>query len=109
MMWMHDSKDNVSYLGSYHCSVELGTWHGNSKSRQWGNSDLPNKATPQQVRKKQDTKKCKAYVPLLIICLATWLWKAKLQPKATLYKNWCSVKSADQISREWTVKSTRAG
>ena len=43
---------------------------------EWGNSDPPRKAKPPQTRKEQDTKKCKkAYVPLVIICLATWLWK----------------------------------
>ena len=33
---------------------------------------------------------------------------ANLRKKTKLDKNWCSANSPDQISREWTVKSTRA-
>ena len=71
-MWMHRSKDNVSsqVATTVVQGQELGM-DGNSKSRQWRNSDPPNKATPPQARKKQGTKKCKAYVPLLIICLVS--------------------------------------
>ena len=67
MMWMHDSKDNVSYLGSYHCSVGLGTWHGNSKCIGSGEILIPQTKPHPQARKKQDTKKYRAYVPSLII------------------------------------------
>ena len=31
-----------------------------------------------------------------------------LREKTKLDKNWCSANSRDQMSREWTVKSTRA-
>ena len=35
------SKDNFNWLGSHHCSVRLGTWHGNSKSTDSGEILIP--------------------------------------------------------------------
>ena len=48
----------------------------------------------------------------LVSGLATWLWKTlqTFRKKTKLDKNWGKAKSPDQqVSREWTVKSTRAG
>ena len=69
MMRMHCSKDNVGQVAN-HCSVGLGTWHGNSKSIGSGEVLIPKtKPHPHKQGSKHDAKKCKAYVPLLIIQL----------------------------------------
>ena len=48
---------------------------GNSKCIGSGKILIPQTKPQPQARKKQDTKKCRAYVTSLTIWLATWLWK----------------------------------